>query len=305
MRKTTAALSALALSALALTGCSTAPGANSAGCVRSDSASLQMAVKATGDLGAPKVSLVSPAPTTHVIYDDLIVGDGPAVRAADQDVVGTITLLSGATGQVLDQGAGVWSQKTLSSQFAGAGAVLDCATEGSRVAFAIPADSLPEGLASQAGLGANDSVVGSIDIQEVLLPSAQGRDVFNDAHGLPTVVRAPGGRPGIIVPLNPAPKKTVTQTLIAGDGAKVGDGLAMFQYTSVGWKDRTVKSTSWDTGVVFDKTTLPKQVMEQLAKATVGSQLLVVVPADKGDKGDATVYVVDVLGIVPAELVRG
>lgn len=302
MRKSTAALSALALSALALTGCSTAPGADASGCVRDGSAVLQMAVKATGDLGAAKVSLNSPVPTSQVIYADLIVGDGPAVRDAAQDVVGTITLLSGATGQVIDSGAGVWSQKTLSAQFGGAGAALDCATGGSRVAFAVPAADLPEGLADQAGLGASDSMVGTIDVQEVLLPSAQGRDVFNDARGMPTVVRAPGGRPGIIIPDSAAPKKDVTQTLIVGEGEKVGDGLAMFQYTAVSWADRTVKNSSWDSGVVFDRTTLPEQVMEQVAEATVGSQLLVVVP---GEKGDATAYVVDVLGIVPPELVRG
>lgn len=302
MRKTTAALSALALSALALTGCSTTPGADAAGCAREDSTALQMAVDVSGDLGSPQVALSSAVPTSHVIYDDLIVGDGPAVRTADQNVVGTITLLNGATGQVLDQGAGVWSQNTLSAQFGGAGAALDCVTEGSRVAFAVPASDLPDGMAEQGGLGANDSIVGTIDVQEVLLPSARGHAVFNDAHGLPTVVRAADGRPGIIVPLSPAPQKTVTQTLIAGEGAEVGDGLAMFQYTAVGWTDRTVKNTSWDTGVVYDKTTLPKPVLDEVAKATVGSQILVVVP---DDSGDATVYVVDVLGIVPPELVRG
>jgi len=302
VRKTTAAFSALALSALALTGCSTAPGADAAGCVRDDSAALRMAVNADGEIGAARVSLTTPVPTSHVIYDDLVVGDGPAVREAAQDVVGVVTLLSGTTGQVLQTGAVIWSPKTLDELLGAGGSALECATEGSRVAFAIPAADLPEGLAEQAGLDAHGSLVGSIDIQTVLLPKAEGRDVFNDARGLPTVVRAPDGRPGIIIPDTAAPSKVVTQTLIAGQGAKVGDGTAMFDYTAVSWADRTVTGSSWESGVVYDATTLPEQVMEQVAEATVGSQLLVVVP---GDQGAAVAYVVDVLGILPPELVRG
>lgn len=261
-----------------------------------------MAVTATGDIGAAKVGLVSPVPTSHVLYDDLIVGDGPAVRESGQNVVGTMTLLSGTTGQVLQTGAVIWSPKTMDELLGAGGAALTCATQGSRVAFAIPAADLPEGMAEQAGLDAHGSLVGSIDIQEVLLPKAAGRDVFNDARGLPTVVRAPDGQPGIIIPDTTAPKKVVTQTLIEGQGAEVGDGIAMFNYTAVAWTDRTVTGSSWGSGVVHDATTLPKPVMEQIAKAAVGSQLLVVVPEDKGS---ATAYVVDVLGIVPPELVQG
>lgn len=261
-----------------------------------------MAVNAAGDIGAAKVSLTSPVPTSRVIYDDLIVGDGPAVRESAQDVVGVVTLLSGTTGQVLQTGAVIWSPKKMDELLGAGGAALECATEGSRVAFAIPAAELPEGMADQAGLDAHGSLVGSLDIQAVLLPKAEGRDVFNDARGLPTVVRAPDGQPGIIIPDTSAPKKVVTQTLIAGNGAKVGDSTAMFDYTSVDWNSRTMKSTSWDSGVVYDAATLPEQVMKQVAEATVGSQLLVVVP---GDKGEATAYVVDVLGVLPPELVRG
>jgi peptidylprolyl isomerase len=261
-----------------------------------------MAVDATGDIGAAKVSLTSPVPTSHVIYDDLIVGDGPAVRESAQNVVGVMTLLSGTTGQVLQTGAVIWSPEKMDELLGAGGAALECATEGSRVAFAIPAADLPEGMADQAGLDAQGSLVGSIDIQAVLLPKAEGRDVFNDARGLPTVVRAPDGRPGIIIPDTTAPKKVVTQTLIAGDGAKVGDSTAMFNYTGVAWADRTVSGSSWESGVVYDAATLPKQVMDQVAKATVGSQLLVVVP---DDNGAATAYVVDVLGVLPPELVRG
>lgn len=301
VRKTTAALSALALSALALTGCGAAPGDGASGCERNESAALRMSVDATGEIGSPRVSLIAPAPTSKVIYDDLIVGDGPAVREHEQSVLGTVTLLSGATGQVLQTAAVLWSPRTMDAQLGG-GASLECATEGSRVAFAIPAADLPEGMAAQAGLGADGSMVGTIDIQEVLLPRAEGRDVFNDARGLPTVVRAPDGRPGIIIPDSAVPETTVTQTLIEGRGAEVADGAPLFHYTAVGWADRSVSATSWDSGVVHDAGAVPEQVRDAIANSTVGSQVLVVLPEDDGD---AHVYVVDVLGIVPPELIRG
>src|SRR5690606_38010900 len=120
-------------------------------------------------------------------------------------------------------GAVIWSPAKMDELLGAGGAALECATEGSRVAFAIPAAELPEGMADQAGLDAHGSLVGSLDIQAVLLPKAEGRDVFNDARGLPSVVREPDGQPGIIIPDTSAPKKVVTQTLIAGNGAKVGD----------------------------------------------------------------------------------
>ncbi|GAA3946070.1 hypothetical protein [Microbacterium soli] len=302
MRKTTAALSALALSALVLTGCGSAPATSDPGCARGDSRALEMAVNATGDIGSPTVNLTSPVVTSQVLHADLVAGEGPVVRTPQQNVVAVVTLLSGSTGQVLQTAPVIWSSDLMDAQLGAGGAALACAAEGSRVAFAVPAGDLPDGMAEQAGLRPDSGLVGTIDIQEVLLPHAEGRDVFNDAHGLPTVVRAADGRPGIIIPDAAAPKKAVTQTLIEGRADAVGDGTAMFQYTAVDWTDRTVTRSSWDSGVVFDGSALPEEVMDAVSAATVGSQLLVIVP---GEDADATAYVVDVLGILPPELVRG
>jgi peptidylprolyl isomerase len=127
---------------------------------------------------------------------------------------------------------------------------------------------------------------------------AEGADVFNNARGVPTVVRAPDGRPGIIIPDSKAPTKTVTQTLIAGDGAKVGDEQPFFAYTAVGWNDRKVAESTWGKLPEADLSKLPKQVADAVKSATVGSQLLVVVPGE-GD-AQAVAYVVDILGSVPS-----
>jgi hypothetical protein len=193
---------------------------------------------------------------------------------------------------VLQNGAGVWSPKNLDQQFAGLGDALKCATQGSRVAFAVPAKNLPQGLADQAGMSGDDSLVGIVDLQEVLLPKATGADVFNDAQGLPSVVRAPGGQPGIIIPDGAAPTKTVTQTLIEGDGAEVEkDSVVVTNIMAVGWDDKTVVSSTWgaepNIGIAA----------AELVGATVGSQLLVVAPGAEG--ASATAIVVDILGTVP------
>jgi len=301
VRKPTAAFSALALTALALTGCSAAPGANGAGCERDSSSMIESSVSVTGDLGAPKLDLERPVTTAKVSYSDVIRGDGRAVGSKTQSAVVTLSLYSGSSGDVMQQSPGLWSPETLSQQLKGVGDVLECATAGSRVVASIPVSSLPEGAADQIGLRDSESLIGVFDVHEVLYTHAEGRDVFNDARGLPTVVRAADGRPGVIIPDGDAPAKPVVQTLIAGDGAEVGDATPLFNFTAVNWSDRSVTASNWGDAVSSDTASLPEQVGAAVKKATVGSQLLVVVP---GEESDATAYVVDVLGVIPEELMQ-
>ncbi|WP_309064196.1 hypothetical protein [Microbacterium sp.] len=301
MRKSTAALAALALSALALTGCSSAPSFDGASCERDSSAGLAKSVEVSGDLGEPKAQLSTPVRTEDTAYADVIVGEGRAITSSEQNAIVSYALFNGASGDALDAGTTLWNPASVAEQLPGVDDALKCATAGSRVVVSIPAKELAEGMAEQVGLGEKDSVIGVLDIRYAALPKAEGRDVFNDASGLPTVVRASDGRPGIIVPDGDAPSKPVVQTLIEGDGEKVGEGSPMFHYTAVNWSDRTVAASSWESGMVLDASALPKEVGERIAKSTVGSQFLAVVP---GDGGDATAYVVDVLGVVPEELTR-
>lgn len=249
-----------------------------------------------------------PVRASEVKYADLIVGDGAAITSETQNAIMARVLLNGTTGELIQQpGNSVWSPQSATAELAGVDEALRCATEGSRIVVAIPAADLAEGLPEQIGLGADDSLVAVYDVRYTLLSKAEGRDVFNAARGLPSVVRAPDGRPGIIVPGTAAPKDAVTETLIEGEGEgegegdKVGDGAPMFNYTAVGWSDREVTGTSWDGQVMIDTQSLPAEVGEAISEATVGSQLMVVVPGDS----DATVYVVDVLGIIPEELTQG
>ncbi|UNK69316.1 hypothetical protein [Microbacterium sp. H1-D42] len=302
MRKSTAALSALALSALALTGCSAAPSFDGASCDRSSSEGLAASVDVSGAFGTPDVSIELPVRASEVKYADLIVGDGAPITTETQNAIMTRVLVNGDTGEPIHSAVSLWSPQSATTELPGVDEALKCATEGSRIVVAIPSGDLPEGMAEQVGLGADDSMVAVYDIRYTLLPKAEGNDVFNTTRNLPSVVRAPDGRPGIIVPDSAAPKSTITETLIAGEGEKVGDGAPMFNYTAVDWAGRSVTGTSWDGAVSLSTESLPEDVTKALSKATIGSQVMVVVP---GEAGAATVYVVDILGVIPEELTQG
>lgn len=285
MRKSSAALSVIALSALALTGCSAAPSFDGASCDRSPSGNLGDAVQVSGDLGAARAELAVPVQTSGVEFADVIVGDGPVVTSSAQASVVDVTYYDGASGDKLQEGTALWDAAMLKQQAPGMEAVLTCVTEGSRVVA-----SLPD--------GAGGTVVAVVDVLYTALPKAEGHDVFNTANNLPSVVRAPDGRPGVIIPDGAAPTKTVVETLIEGEGDVVGDGVPLYQATAVGWNDRAVQNTTWDGVAPVGLDALPAEVATAVQKATVGSQLLVVIPAD----GDATAFVVDVLGVIPPEL---
>ncbi|MGB4137186.1 MAG: hypothetical protein WA971_11515 [Microbacterium sp.] len=299
MRKTSAALAALALSAVALTGCSVSPTFDGAACDRSASShGLDGAVSVTGDLGSPKAEVHAPTHFSKIASTDLIAGDGTPLTSTGQVMTGSLQLFNGTTGaQLVDTGKGTFALRTLISNVPGLDRVLGCATGGSRVLGAIPAKDLGSA-ADGLRLAKDDTLIVVADIDSAMLPRAEGSAVFNDAHGLPTVVRAPDGRPGIIVPTNTAsPKKQVTQTLIKGAGAEVADQAPVFAYTSVGWTTRKVERTTWDEIPSADLSALPEGLADAVKAATVGSQLMAVIPG-KGDE-QASVYVVDILGTLP------
>lgn len=302
MRKSTAALSALALSTIALTGCTaTAPTFDGAACDRDSSAALAASVAVTGEFGSPRVDVETPVHLADTAYADVTVGDGRAITDKRQEAILARVLVNGTTGETVDAQLKLWSPEAADAELPGSGAALECATAGSRVVVAVPAAELPDGAAQQIGLDSNGSLLAVYDVRYAALAKADGTPVFNDEPGLPSVVRAADGRPGVIVPDSAAPKKAVTETLLEGHHEKVGDGTALIRSTSVAWSTRTVGQTTWD-GMLTGTDGLPAEVAEAVAKARVGSQLMVIVPTKSGDS--ATVHVIDVLGVVPAELTK-
>ncbi|GAA1931498.1 FKBP-type peptidyl-prolyl cis-trans isomerase [Microbacterium aoyamense] len=303
MRKiplTTAALAVLGLTVVALTGCSSS---TTSACERPvDDSGLADVVTVSGEFGSEAtVDVYRPLTPTTTASDDVIVGEGNAITTDTQLVVVDLTVVSGE-----DDDAEPFYGSTRAVQlseltgiFPGLSEGLRCATEGSRVVVALPADSIDAGTAQSVGLSEGDSAIAVVDLRQVYLARAQGADVFNSGLGLPSVVRATDGRPGVIVPDSAPPTDVVVETLIRGDGDVVtGDAPVRVNYTSVGWESKTQTQTTWDASapsITFGADAPP--FAESLIGHTVGSQVLVIVPGE----AETQIYVVDILGIDAVE----
>ncbi|WP_125131795.1 hypothetical protein [Microbacterium sp. 10M-3C3] len=303
MRRTPALLAVTALVAVGLVGCTAAAPDASCNPTTQQSGALD-GVDVTGaDDARPTVDLPTPFKVSSTASKVLEPGQGTAISADNQLVVLDITISSGSTGEpiIATPYNGDMSRAFPVSEwtkgFPGLATALECVTQGSRLVIGLAPDDLAEGAASQLGLADDESAVAVVDVRKVYLPKAEGAPVFNESRGLPTVVRAPDGRPGIIVPEATAPTDTVVQVLERGDGAEVADGdTVRAAYTEVSWQTGKVVNTTWDGApVAVTDQSLPAEVVSAVQGQTIGSQLLVVVPGD--EDGAASVYVVDLLGI--------
>ncbi|WP_029149702.1 FKBP-type peptidyl-prolyl cis-trans isomerase [Microbacterium indicum] len=331
MRKTLAAASILGLAAIALVGCSSQPETPEAcGRVADTDASLMGDIAVDGDAGSTlTVDAPEPFVSKSAEHLDLTTGDGPVITSTSQAIVADVTLVDGETGAQLTAAApaGDLTQvlpiQTFLTAMPGLEDALMCASEGSRVVAALGAGGIEDSYgqqltsASQQNAmidqvqgtdtwpGGFDTVDGSrtlvvVDIERVLPASADGSPVYNSGHGMPSVVRTPEGVPGVIVPDGDAPTEQKTQTLLAGDGAEVADrDVVTIQYLSVNWNTKAQTTSTWESGSPATTTLdqLPAGFADAITGATVGSQILTVVP---GDDGNATVSVIDVLGSVAA-----
>jgi hypothetical protein len=299
VRRFPAAAAALGLVAVALVGCSSV---QSPTCERTTQpGALENLISIDGEVGeAPDVSVPTPFQADGLDYADVVTGDGTAVVASDQVLNLGITLINGETGeQILQQGytaetSGATTLALWDQALPGLSEALMCASEGSRVVASFAADDLAAG-AQIVQVGA--PVVAVVDLDQVFLSAADGAEQFNQGNGLPTVVRAPGGQPGVIVPDAEAPAEVVVQVLKKGDGESVADGDAIAAHELIVDWDRTLVSTTWqEQPKGLGAATGDDPVLNALVGQTVGSQIMVVVPAS--DAGPAQVQVIDILGIV-------
>ncbi|WP_455904891.1 hypothetical protein [Microbacterium sp.] len=301
MRKTSAVLATLSLAVLTLTGCASAPSFAGDVCDRAAAStpSIKDSVSVEGDLGeAPDVTVYSPVKADETSFADIVTGEGNTLTSTSQPMVLDIAFYGGESGEKLYESefngdpSRVHSISYWAERSAGLETVLECATGGSRIVAVLTPEDFGEANAEAFGLAKDENVVAIVDLQDVYLAHAEGASQFNDARGLPTVVRAPDGTPGVIIPDSDAPTEAVTQTLIKGEGAKVEkDSTIVTNIMALGWDDKTVTSSSWGAEPNIGP------AAEELVGATVGSQLLVVVP--EADGNPATAIVVDILGIVP------
>jgi peptidylprolyl isomerase len=301
-----------------LTACSSDPNTNCDTALSSGSASD--VVKVSGKFGEqPTVTFPTPVRTSTSQRTTVIKGDGAEVHKG-QEVVVDFSIYNGTNGQLIQTtkyDPTSASALVVGQTIPGLDKGLQCATVGSRLAIAVsPKDGLGSS-ASSVGVKPTDTVVIVVDVNKAYLPAANGAPQPGKP-GFPTVVIAPGGRPGVTVPTTDPPKSLEVAVNKQGDGKTVTkDDTVVIHYTGVLWKERTVFDSTWDTGTpatvqlstgqTASGTSVPKGLTEALVGQKVGSQVTIIVPPSKafGSQGSGPVpqnatlvYVVDILGIV-------
>jgi peptidylprolyl isomerase len=300
------ALSAAAVSLLALAGCSS-PGGDSASPSPTASAAADLcdvavgsgaasdSIQVSGEVGqAPTVSFTAPLDVTDLESTVVTEGTGDAISSGDF-INYAVSAYDVATGQPVDA-AGYESEQILPQQISAEsvlGQVLGCAPIGTRVAATFPASDQ------------SAAAVYVIDLLSITPTAASGEDQ-EPVAGLPEVTLDEDGAPNITVPETDAPTEVQLATLKKGDGAEVLTGdTVLVQYTGVKWSDGSVFDSSWENGapVSFATTQVVDGFRQALEGQTVGSQVVVVVPpafgygASEGNElqDETLVFVVDIL----------
>jgi FKBP-type peptidyl-prolyl cis-trans isomerase len=319
VRKVPALIATAGLVLATLTACS--PGSAAADCtppVTSGDASKLVSV--TGEFGsAPTVDFPTPLKTSSTQRSEIIEGDGPGLTEG-QKVQVDLSVYNATSGEVIEASSydgDTRASFVISDQLlAGLGDGLRCAQVGSRIAVVTSAaDGFGEAGNPQIGVAADDSLVFVLDIVKSYLTRADGAAQLPVA-GLPAVVLAEDGTPGITVPAGTPPTDLEIGVLKKGDGEKVGEGdTVTVHYTGVLWKEKTVFDSSWEAGqpaafLAADGSTTEGGLIPGFAQAligqTVGSQIVAVIPPELayGDEtsgsipaGSTLVFVVDILGV--------
>lgn len=294
-----------------LSSCASAPFSD--GCDSTvTSGSASSVVTASGEFGAtPTVNFPTPIVTTSIERTELLAGDGPELAAGDVALM-KFTMLSGTTGEVVAQGdyAGLGVMLTLGdSPTMAVSEGLECATVGSRVAIAASAKA-----SGQDPSKVTDSFVFVIDIVDAFPGKAYGLPQAPQA-GIPSVVTAPDGAPGVTVPKQDPPSTLTVNVLRQADGPPLASGQhAVLKYTALLWADSSVFDSTWtkDDGQADIITLAPsekvtKGLVDGLVGQNVGSQVIIIAPPADGfgdtgstgvPPGSTLIYVVDILGVV-------
>ncbi|MFF1878904.1 peptidylprolyl isomerase [Leifsonia sp. NPDC058230] len=302
MRRATALVVAAGLLAITLTGCSSDPNANCDKALQPGKASDL--VSASGKLGEkPKVSFPTPVDTKTSQRSTLIQGTGPEVHNGQMLEI-EYSIFDASTGASIQESSYAKGQESLvplGTLIPGLNNGLECVNIGSRVAIAVaPKDS---GQSSATG-----TAIAVVDVLNASLSRADGAPQPS-VPGFPTVVLAPTGQPGITIPSGSAPTAPRSETLKAGSGATVkDDSTVIVQYTAVGWENKNVVVSSWQSGApdlvqIADgqsssqQGALPQDMTKELVGHKVGSQVVVLTPASKDGSVPASAWVVDILGV--------
>lgn len=263
----------------------------------------------------PTVKFAKPFAVKKTADSTVAAGTGAAL-AAGQTITFDYLLVDGRTGKQIQTSYGrspaslVLDTAKTNKQLVTA---LTGETVGSRVLVGIAAkDGLAKRLNAK-GVKGSDTLLFVVDVKAVRTPLTRASgDPVPPVAGQPAVSLAADGKPTITIPSGvSAPKSLVVQPLIKGTGPVVQAGQTIsVQSAGVIWDSGKQFDSSWDRGQPLDTVIGKGQVLpgwdEGLVGQTVGSQVLLVIPPDKGYgangnsqagiKGtDTLVFVVDIL----------
>jgi FKBP-type peptidyl-prolyl cis-trans isomerase len=280
-------------------------------------------ISATGAIGsAPEVSFPTPVLTEKLQTSVLTEGDGDTLYPGQTADI-QASLYIGVTGDQLtatDYDPSNPVRLTVGDENSAMAQSLQCQTVGSRAATVLTVEEMYGAgqLDPSLGLSDSDTLILVTDIGASYLGRADG-DLQSLKSGFPSVVTAPDGTPGITLPNEDAPTDLMITDIRTGDGATVEDGdKVIVHYTGVLWTEETVFDSSWErsqpsTFEVVEMTNddpatgLVPGLYEALNGATVGSQVIAVIPEESGypegsspaavPAGSTMVFVLDILGI--------
>lgn len=307
-----ATLSVVAAAVLLLSGCAgspdAAPTSSPTGTADAGQCQSQLpegdaakSVQAAGDFGAA-ITVTLPSGFAADKLQRAVLTEGTGAEVREGDVIKTnFALYNVSTGKVeLDsKTSDPAGMDTLVQSNQIFGAAVACVPLGSRTASIFPAGSLGQG---------SPAYVLVADAVKELPTRAEGAEVA-PVDGMPTVTFDDKGAPTITMPSTPAPSQVRIENLRQGDGDVVKSGdQVIVQYTGALYDGGTVFDSSWQRGTPaqFATTGVVAGFRQALEGQTVGSQVVVVIPPDKGygDKeqngipaNSTLVFVIDILGV--------
>jgi hypothetical protein len=308
VRTISALITAAALVAT-LASCTALPGSSGTCEPVAGPGKASTAVAADGSFGVdPEATFPTPLVATDLEISVVTEGAGPLVEVGDIADV-QATLYEGSTGNLVSSSGYDSSSplRTISGEESNLfGQIVACAHVGTRMVVAVDAQAIspdnPE----------NTPVVLVIDVIDRFLGTANGVDQLPE-RGMPSVVLAPNGQPGIVIPAADAPTELRVSVLKRGGGDIVSEGdKVVLNYTGMLWDSSVIFDSSWNTGLPATLIATAGQggliagFAEALIGQTVGSQVIAVIPPDKGygdagaqaiPAGATLVFVFDVLGI--------
>ena len=272
----------------------------------------------TGNVGEkPTVAVTEPVKVTSSAREVVSTGTGQKAAKGNK-VTFDYVIVNGRTGDELETSFGAQPVSLVLDKTKAQPVIVENligTPVGSRLVIAIaPKEGFAKSAAQspQSPVKKNDTLLFVVDLasSKVPLERVTGESVAA-VDGLPAVKLGKAGKPKITVPETDAPTQLVVQPLVTGTGPVVEAGQNLtVHYTGVIWDSGKTFDSSWARGTPAEFVIGTGNVIagwdEGLVGQTVGSQVLLVLPPDKGygsagqaDVGikgtDTLVFVVDIL----------